>query len=44
MEIGHFAFLSLPPFEGLTDNVQCSSLLFGKRVVVFLLVLIELFR
>jgi len=34
------AFLS--PLWGLRDNVRCSSWLIGKRVVDFLLVLIEL--
>jgi len=39
LENGRFAFLS----PGVSRNVQCLSLLIGKRVVDFLLVLIELF-
>jgi len=42
MEIGRCVFEA--PFEGLRGNVRRSSYrLIGKRVVVFLLVLIELF-
>jgi len=41
-QIGRFAFLS-PPLEGLGATYDDHLRLIGKRVVVFLLVLIELF-
>jgi len=42
MENGRFAFLS--PFRGLSTTYDVYLGLIGKRVVDFLLVLIELFR
>ena len=42
-EIGRFAFLSTPPLPGLGATYDDHPKLIGKRVVDFLLVLIELF-
>ena len=43
MKIGRFAFLSPSPFGGLGATYDGHLRLIGKRVVDFLLVLIELF-
>jgi len=43
LQVVHFAFLSPPPLEGLGAVYDVHLRLIGKRVVDFILVLIELF-